>query len=206
MTRAKKHLAITCSILAALMTIASYSVSMAGRFLVIDEPVPSDVIVVLAEDFSDDRAERALALLRRGYGRELVLDAPDEIHYGFNKSEAAADYLRRSVPDASGRVHVCPITRKSNWPEMVQLDGCIKRFELNAGSAVLVTSDYLTRRSLKVARRVLPRYRWSVAAVREFKFGPLWWRNRETAKVVLTEWQRFLWWQAIEQWTTDKEE
>jgi hypothetical protein len=206
MIRATKRLAIKCLIIAFLIIIACNGISRAGRFLVLDRPVPSDLVVVLAEDFSDDRAERALALLRQGYGRQLVLDAPDEIHYGVNKSEAAADYLRRTVPDAVDRVHVCPIMQKSSRREMVQLAACIKRIEPNATSAVLVTSDYLTRRSLAVARCVLPRYRWSVAAVREFSFGSFWWRNRESAKVVLTEWQRFLWWTLIEQWTTDKQD
>jgi len=206
MTKAKGQLAITCAVLGVLMSIACYGVSTAGRFLVINRPMPSDLIVVLAGDFSDDRAERALALLRQGYGKQLILDAPDEIHYGLSESDAAADYLRRNAPDAGGRVHVCTITRKSYRHEMVELDGCIKRYEPNAASAVLVTSDYLTRRSLDVAQRILPRYRWSVAAVREFTFGPFWWHNRESAKVVFTEWQRFMWWKTIEQWTADKGE
>ena len=206
MTRAKRQLAITCSVLAALISVACYALARAGHFLVLDRPIRSDLIVVLAEDFSDDRAERAVALLRQGYGKQLVLDAPDEIHYGLSKSDAAADYLQRSAPYAVGRVHVCPITRKSSRREMVQLDDCIRKIEPDATSVVLVTSDYLTRRSLDVAQRVLPRYRWSVAAVREFKLGTLWWRNRESAKVVVTEWQRFMWWITIEQWTADKED
>jgi hypothetical protein len=199
-----RKLALKCLISIMVIAIVCGGFTRAGRFLVLDTPEPSDFVVIPAEDFNDDRVERGLALLRHGYGQQLVLDAPDEIHYGLNEADAAVEYLRRSAPEVTDQVHVCRISRGSAPGEMIQLGVCIKRIEPNATSAVLVTSDYLTRRSLDTARHVLPRYHWSVAAAREFEFGPLWWRNRESAKVVLTEWQRLLWWTIIERWTADK--
>ena len=47
----------------------------AGRMLVVDDPQPSDVILVLAGE-TERRPERALQLLDQGYGRRVVMDVP----------------------------------------------------------------------------------------------------------------------------------
>ncbi len=47
----------------------------AGRLLVVDDPQPSDVILVLAGE-TDRRPARALELLDQGYGRRVVIDVP----------------------------------------------------------------------------------------------------------------------------------
>src|SRR5262249_9954772 len=46
-----------------------------GRYLVIDRPSPSEVIVVLAGD-SDVRLHRAVDLLDQDYAKRLIVDVP----------------------------------------------------------------------------------------------------------------------------------
>lgn len=183
------------------IAIVCVGVAESGQFLVVDRPKRSDLIIVLSEDFNDDRAQRGLTLLRAGFARQFLLDAPDRVHYGQNQTEVASDYLGKAAPDQASRVSVCRISSDSTRREMTQVALCIQRIAPNASSGLLVTSDYLTRRSLDTAQRVLPRYQWSVAAARELDLGPRWWQNRESAKIVLTEWQKLLWWLVVEQWT-----
>jgi cellulose synthase/poly-beta-1,6-N-acetylglucosamine synthase-like glycosyltransferase len=49
----------------------------AGKMLVIDDPKPSDVIVVLAGE-TDHRPTHALELLEQGYARRVLIDVPAE--------------------------------------------------------------------------------------------------------------------------------
>src|ERR1700691_6211248 len=67
----------------------------AGKFLVVDAPLPSDVILVLAGE-TDRRPERALELLAQGYGRRVVLDVTANSKlYGYTEIQLAQKY----VPD-----------------------------------------------------------------------------------------------------------
>jgi len=184
-------------------SLAYLGVAKAGQVLVVENAAHSDVIIVLCEDFTDSRAERGLKLLREGYGAKLVLEAPDRVHYGRNQAAAAEDYLQRTAPDELSRVYVCSISPDSEMREMMQLDLCIQRIAPNASSGLLVTSDYLTRRSLDTAQHTLPRYRWTIAATRKLDLSPRWWRNRESAKVVVTEWQKLVWWLVVKRWRAD---
>lgn len=173
----------------------------AGRFLVINNPMQSDFIVVLAGDIGDIRAEHGLMLLRKGYASQLVLDAPNWIRYGRNQAEAAADYLQETAPDQIGRVHVCSFSSDSTEQELAEISTCIRGVAPHAHSGLVVTSTYHTRRALEIARRVHPEYSWSAAAASDPDFDVHWWRTRQHAKTLLMEWQKLAWWTIVEQWT-----
>jgi hypothetical protein len=71
----------------------------AARLLVVDAPQPSDVILVLAGE-TDRRPARALELLRRGYGRRVVIDVPAAARvYEVTQVKLAEEYIR-SLPHA----------------------------------------------------------------------------------------------------------
>jgi uncharacterized SAM-binding protein YcdF (DUF218 family) len=201
MNSSRRRMAASLLTFGAGIALACFGAAKSGQFLVVDNPKRSDLIIVLSEDFNDDRAERGLTLLRAGYAQQLLLNAPDRVHYGRRQTEAAKDYLSKAAPDQASQVSVCRISSDSTRREMTQVAGCIQRIAPNATSGLLVTSDYLTRRSLDTAQRLLPRYQWSVAAARELDLGSRWWQNRESAKIVVTEWQRLLWWIVVDQWT-----
>src|SRR6516165_5692299 len=79
----------------------------AGRFLVIDAPKSSDVILVLAGE-TDRRPAHALELLHQGFGRRVLIDVPaDTKIYDVLQLELAQKYVR-SLPD-SAMVRLCPV-------------------------------------------------------------------------------------------------
>lgn len=182
---------------------AALAIAKCGQFLIVNRPQRSDLIIVLSENFDDFRVERGLSLLRAGFAQQLILNAPNWTRYGRKQADAAEDYLHRNASDQGSRVHECTISSDSTPEEMSQAARCIRLFAPNATSVLIVTSDFLTRRSLATAERVLPGYRWSVVATQESNIGSHWWRNRESAKIVWSEWQKLLWWKIVEQWTLD---
>src|ERR1700731_4145176 len=81
--------------------------SEAGRFLVVDAPRSSDVILVLAGE-TDRRPKRALQLLAQGFGRRIVLDVPTHSKiYEFTEIQLAQKYIQ-DLPQGA-EVSVCPI-------------------------------------------------------------------------------------------------
>lgn len=49
-----------------------------GSFLVVENPQPSNAILVLAGDVNDKRYDRGIELLRHGYGEQMFLDASED--------------------------------------------------------------------------------------------------------------------------------
>jgi len=173
---------------------------LAGRLLIADHPEYSDVIVVLFGGIDDLREQHALALLRKGYAKELILDVPDWTLYGRKQPEEAAKFLRKVAPDHAGHVHVCIFSSDSTRGELAEIGDCMNRIAPNAHSGVVVTSNYHTGRALRIVRRALPGYRWSASAAPDPQFDIHWWRRKEYCKTLTTEWQKLWWWIVIEQW------
>ena len=169
----------------------------AGGFLVIDAPVPSDVILVLAGE-TDRRPQRALSLLAQHYGQRIILDVPaNATTYEFTQIELARKYIQ-DLPERE-LISVCPIEGLSTKAESHDAEKCLRRE--GANSVLLVTSDFHTRRAVDIFRHELPGYRFSIAAARgEQAFGVRWWTHREWAKTLFDEWVRLLWWNAIDRW------
>ena len=171
--------------------------SRAGKFLILDEPRPSDVIVVLAGE-TEKRPQRALQLLQERYGRRIILDVPSAMTiYEFKQTDLAEKYIH-DLPEAAS-ISVCPIYGLSTKDESKDVAKCIAR--TGAKSVLIVTSDFHTRRSLSVFRREVVGYEYSVAAARdETQFGARWWTHRQWAKTFVDEWLRLVWWKAVDQW------
>jgi hypothetical protein len=185
---------LTVAVLACLAVVAG---AKAGRFLVVDAPRSSDVILVLAGE-TDRRPERALQLLAQGYGRRIMLDVPASGKiFGFTQIQLAEKYVQ-DLPQA-GLVSVCPIDGLSTKDESKDAERCISR---GGGKSVLiVTSDFHTRRALSVFRREVPGHEYSAAAARDdTQFGVRWWTHRQWAKTFVDEWLRLIWWKVVDQW------
>jgi hypothetical protein len=169
----------------------------AGRFLVVEAPQPSDVILVLAGE-SDRRPARALQLLDQGYGRRVVMDVPAASRiYEFTQVQLAKKYIE-DLPQAAS-VQICSIEGLSTREESHDVEKCLAGEE---GTRVLiVTSDYHTRRSLSIFRHEVRGKSFSVAAARDdTQFGTRWWTDRQWAKTCLDEWLRLVWWNAVDRW------
>jgi uncharacterized SAM-binding protein YcdF (DUF218 family) len=172
-----------------------------GTYLIVDHPEKSDVIVVLGGDRNDVRYWRGIELLRAGYGHQMVVDAGTELMYGRTYAEHAADFAARTSGELAPQISVCTIKYDSTLLEAADLAGCLAQLQPTPRTALIVTSDYHTRRALSIFSKRLPQYRWSVTAARDdYFFGQPWWKRREWAKINLTEWQKLLWWEMWERW------
>jgi len=179
----------------------------AGDFLVVDSPLHSDVILVLAGE-TDRRPQRALELLAQGYGRRVLLDVPANAKiYDFTQIQLAQKYIQNlqmqdlhiaALPQAAS-ISICPIDGLSTKDESKDAEKCLAG---EGGKSVLiVTSDFHSRRALSIFRREVPGHDYSVAAARdETQFGVKWWTHRQWAKTLLDEWLRLVWWKTVDQW------
>lgn len=185
--------------LAAILTLAAVLVVGAngGKWLVVDEARRSDVILVLAGE-TGRRPERALQLLEQGYGRRVVIDVPaGATIFTFSAIELAKKYVQ-SLPRAAD-VSICPIVGLSTKDEARDAERCMAGEP--AASVLLVTSDFHTRRALKIFRHELPARSFSVAAAYDdTQFGTRWWTHRQWAKTAVDEWLRLLWWDVVDRW------
>ena len=169
-----------------------------GDFLVVDAPLHSDVILVLAGE-TDRRPQRAVELLAQGYGRRVLLDVPTNAKiYEFPRFSWRRS-TSRICPSIAASISVCPIDGLSTKDESKDVEKCL------AGEAdksvLIVTSDFHTRRALSIFRREVPGHDYSVAAARdEAQFGVKWWTHRQWAKTLVDEWLRLVWWKTVDQW------
>jgi uncharacterized SAM-binding protein YcdF (DUF218 family) len=168
----------------------------AGSFLVVDEPRPSDVILVLAGE-THYRPERALQLLAQGVGRRIVLDVRTNYEvYEFTELQLAERYVH-DLPQATA-ISLCPIQGLSTRDEAKDVAKCLA----HGGDerVLIVTSDFHTRRALSIFRSEIPGHEYSIAASRDQRqFGVRWWTHRQWAKTLVDEWLRLVWWKSVDQ-------
>jgi uncharacterized SAM-binding protein YcdF (DUF218 family) len=182
----------------AVLLLLLWFASRSGAFLVVDAPLKSDIIVVLAGE-TDRRPTHALELLSQGYAHQMILDVPGgATAYGTSYVDLARRWME-PLPQAS-MMTICPIYGLSTKAEAQESYNCIRQ---GGGSSVLiVTSDYHTRRALSIFRHNIHDVTFSVAAARdENQFGEHWWRRRQWAKTNLEEWLRLLWWEFVDRWS-----
>jgi hypothetical protein len=168
----------------------------AGDFLVVDVPLHSDVILVLAGE-TDRRPQRAVELLAQGYGRRVLLDVPTNAKiYEFTQIQLAQEYIQHLPQPAL--ITICPIDGLSTKDESKDAEKCLA--SEGGKSVLIVTSDFHTRRALSIFRREVPGYDYSVAAARdEAQFGAKWWTHRQWAKTLLDECLKLVWWKILDQ-------
>lgn len=180
---------------AALLGILLFASS--GSFLIVDDPKPADLIVVLAGE-TDSRPARALELERSGQAPELLLDVPANARIFDRQMLAIAQNFVNTLPERD-HVHICPIFGLSTKTEAHDVSSCIAH--LPAKKILIVTSNYHTRRALITFRHELPNHEFSVAAATDLaQFGGQWWKRRQWAKVNFDEWLKLVWWYAVDRW------
>ncbi len=171
--------------------------SQAGRWLVVDEPQPSDVIVVLAGEASI-RPAYGVEMLRRGMAPRVFLNVQTyDVLYEQPLTELAERYIK-ALPEKD-KIKICPVTGYSTFAESDDVDRCLK--QLGVHRVLIVTSASHTGRALRIFRHHLPQYQWSVAAAQDpAHFGTHWWTNREWAKTAVDEWVKLAWWEMVDRW------
>jgi hypothetical protein len=183
--------------MAAVFTLILVFMATSGSFLVIDNPQPADVILVLAGE-TDRRPARALELLSQHLAPRVLLDVPAAANiYGRSMLDLAQEFVRQ-LPEANS-VSICPTPGLSTAAEARDAAGYLGLTQ--ARRVLLVTSDFHTRRALSTFTRELPQYHFSVAASYDpAQFGAGWWRHRQWAKLNVSEWFRLVWWECVDRW------
>ena len=168
-----------------------------GRFLIVNQPVRSDVILVLAGD-TERRPQRGLELLRDNYAPRLILDVPAAARvFEWSELDLAQKYIG-GLAEAQA-ITICPIHGLSTRTEAQDASQCLER--AGARRVLLVTSEFHSRRALSIFQKKAPNHTYSVAAAADpNEFGAQWWRHRQWAKVNVDEWTRLIWWELIERW------
>lgn len=171
--------------------------SLAGRFLVVDQPRNADVIVVLAGE-SSVRPAHAVELLRQGMAPYAFFDVETrEVVYGQHATDLAQRYVD-ALP-GKDRIGICQITGLSTYAEADDVHRCLQGRGVH--SILLVSSASHTRRALRIFQHRLPQYQISIAAAQDpTHFGIQWWSNREWAKTTVEEWSKFAWWAVVDRW------
>jgi len=170
-----------------------------GEYLVMDQPARADVIVVLAGDRNDRRFFRGLELLHQGYAPRMLVDANSDMIFFGRTPTVLEDQLIRSLNLNVDQVQVCPTQGDSTDEETRYVALCLHTDQIS--SALLVTSDFHTRRTISIFKHRLPKYRWSVAACQDDSvFRQNWWQRREWAKTAFMEWTKLIWWEAVDRW------
>lgn len=169
----------------------------AGKILVVNDPQPADVIVVLAGE-TDHRPARALQLLDQGYAPRVLLDVPaDTKLFEFSEVQLAEQYAH-DLPEAAA-VGICPVVGLSTRDETRDVGKCLEH--VTGSRVLLVTSDFHTRRAVTIFRHKLPGKFFAVAAAYDDEqFGTHWWAHRQWAKTCYEEWIRLFWWSAVDRW------
>ena len=174
-------------------------VPFSGDFLVVNDPRPSDAIVVLDGDDRDVRITRGIQLLQSGQAPRLFYDVAEGTIFGKPITGMAAAYLAETAGPARQQVAVCPTHAHSTDEETISVERCLQ--SLGARRAIIVTSSYHTRRALFIFQRRLPQYQWSAAAADDpDSFNPSWWRKREWTKTFLIESFKMSLWLAVDRW------
>jgi uncharacterized SAM-binding protein YcdF (DUF218 family) len=157
-----------------------------GGFLVdAESPVSADLIVVLAGDGYGHRMLRAAELVKQGYATKvLVSGAPG--FYDLHESDLAIPFAtRRGYPAA----WFTPLVLNVNSTQEEALAIRPELEKRHAHRVVVVTSDYHTRRALRMLRARWPGVEiHMVAAPDEFFSIYGWWRTREGRKIFFLEW------------------
>jgi uncharacterized SAM-binding protein YcdF (DUF218 family) len=173
------------------------------RFLVAPDSLPRhvDVAVVLQGSVAGENARvaGAVALLKLGVASQLVLSVPKESFWGESPIPSAKRYIQtRYGAEADAHLEFCQTDAEVNSTEdeAKALQPCLTQHGWR--SIAIVTSDYHTRRSRLIWRKVLRRQYPSaevwIHGVNDPEFrAEAWWRRRIYAKTTFLEYTKLIW-------------
>jgi uncharacterized SAM-binding protein YcdF (DUF218 family) len=151
-----------------------------------DTPVKSDVIVVLAGDYS--RPAYAAELFVQGYAPEVWLSRPrrpsalvqlDKLDIRLPREEDVNReiLLKRGVPKERIRFYGRDVNSTADEAAALR-----EEFPPHGKRILVVTSRFHARRTLLIMRRIIPEAEVRVAATPYEDFDRRWWKNKELAQ------------------------
>lgn len=157
-----------------------------GAFLVNAEtPVHADLIVVLGGDGYGHRILRGAELAKQGYAPKVLVSGTPGF-YDLHESDLAIPFAtRRGYPAA----WFVPLVHDAHSTEEEARAIFPELGNRHAHRVLVVTSDYHTRRALRILRTRWPGIEiHMVSAPDEFFSAYGWWHTREGRKVFFLEW------------------
>jgi uncharacterized SAM-binding protein YcdF (DUF218 family) len=156
-----------------------------------DEPVKSDIAVVLAGDYRGRRIEKAAELVRQGFVPVVLVDGPSGF-FGSHESTFAIQYMVGKGNPASWFIDF-PIRADSTLEEARLVLPELRR--RNVRSYLLVTSDFHSARAARVFQAVQKSMGYHASmrmvACSDPHFRPDgWWHDREGKKTAFIEWAK----------------
>ena len=177
-------------VLALVLVAATYPIwltALAGYLVQSDAPVPADMIVVLAGDFTGSRIFTAGGLVRQGFAGKALVSGPAGV-YGLYESDLAIALAVRNGYPAAYFV-AFPNDSKSTASESEAVIAELRR--LHVHKIDLVTSNFHTRRAARIFRSQAPDMEVHVVAAPDRYFTTNgWWKEREGRKTFLLEWMK----------------
>lgn len=159
-----------------------------GRYLVRAEPpVPADMIVVLAGDFSGNRILKAADVARQGFAPHVLVSGTSG-EYGLHETDLAIPFaVRHGYPQSY--FIALPNDARSTKDEATEVLAALAK--RNVHRIDIVTSDYHTRRAGNIYRAQAPGLEIHMVAAPDLYFtADGWWHNREGRKTFLFEWMK----------------
>ena len=168
---------------------------IAGHLVVSDDLEPSDAVTYLRGAAEEERIrlEEAVQLVQRRYAPLLLASVDSKPYYGQPLRRLIESYLReRGFP--MEKLRFCGNNADSTLEEAQALRSCLR--QLSAKQAIVVTSEYHTRRTRSIFRRALADSGISVRVHPAYNpnyWDTHWWRRRRWAKTFLIETLALAW-------------
>jgi len=163
--------------------------ALGGYLVQADSPQKADAALVLAGDGWGNRILAAAELARDGYVPKVLVSGPDGA-YGNHECDLAIPFAVKHGYPVSYFVHV-EHEGRSTLAEAKAVLIEIRRMGIKR--LLVVTSNFHTRRSGFIFRKLAPDLTILVVAAPDKNFTPdVWWHNREGQKTFLLEWQKTL--------------
>jgi uncharacterized SAM-binding protein YcdF (DUF218 family) len=161
--------------------------ALAWYLVKVDEPARADIAVVLAGDGYGNRIMRASELVRNGLTTRVLVSGPDGM-YDSNEADLAIAY---AVHRGGSPSWFQPF-RRNSYSTREEARAIVPELRrLGVRRALLVTSNYHTRRAGVLYRRAAPDIRFCVIQAPDRFFRPdNWWLSREGQKRFVLEWMK----------------
>ena len=162
---------------------------IAGRLVVSDDLEPSDAVIPLRGYPEEERirVEEAAQIVQRRSAPLLLVSVYSKPYFGQPARRLIETYLReKGFP--LGQLRFCENSADNTLEEARALRSCLR--QLRAKQAIVVTSEYHTRRTRSIFRRVFAESGIAVRVHPVFNpnhWDPHWWRRRRWAKTFLIE-------------------
>lgn len=160
----------------AIILIIVSCVAFSARILILNNPKPSDAIVVWG---GDDVNYYAGLRVMQSTGAKYMFVCLEQNDFDIAGAELHRDreFFNRSAGPLANQIDICIGNSDDILPELNA-----KLVAVGYRSVLIVAPEQYSRADYFEARKRLPSYSWSVSATREPQFSGSWWRSRGKTK------------------------